>query len=151
MALEFDGFEAWQAIAENPETFAGVRAEASKTARAALTKCVKAKTAGIADLRSIRKALGKKLFALLIDGMKDAELKTLVTRLDRHHPDLKSSDAQWRRQHFLQLVRGDVDPSAKPAKPAARGKVVPKPKDDVVNHDWFVSAGAVRKRERKPD
>ena len=44
MALEFDGFEAWRSIADNPETFASMRAEAAKTARSALTKYVKAKS-----------------------------------------------------------------------------------------------------------
>ena len=101
-------------------------------------------------MRGVRKALGKKLFALLIDGMKDAELKTLVTRLDKYHPDLKGSDPQWRRQHLLQLVRGDVEPSAKPAKPAGKAKAA-KPKAEAGKSDWFVSAGVVRKREGKPD
>lgn len=151
MALEFDGFEAWRSIADNPETFASMRAEASKTARAALTKHIKAKTTGIPALRGVRKALGKKLFALLIDGMKDAELKTLVTRLDRHHPELKASDPQWRRQHVLQLARGDIEPSAKPAKPAGKAKAPRKSKGETEEGDWFVSAGAVRKREGKLD
>jgi hypothetical protein len=149
MALEFDGFEAWRSIADNPETFASVRAEAAKTARIALTKCVKAKTAGIPALRSIRKALGKKLFALLIDGMKDAELKTLVTRLDRYHPDLKGSDPQWQRQHVLQLVRGEAEPAAKFAKSTRSGKTATAsrgPKKQEQDGDWFASAGAVRKR-----
>jgi hypothetical protein len=151
MALEFDGFEAWRSIADNPETFASMRAEAAKTARTALTKYFKAKATGIPELRSVRKALGKKVFGLLVDGMKDAELKTLVTRLDRHHPDLKGSDPQWRREHFLQLVRGDVEPSTKPAKPSGKAKAARKPKPDVGESDWFVSAGVVRKREGKPD
>ena len=151
MALEFDGFEAWRSIAHNPETFASMRAEAAKTARAALIRCVKAKANGIPELRSVRRALGKKLFALLIDGMKDAELKALVTRHDRHHPELKGSDPQWRRQHFLQLVRGEVEPSAKPAKPAKKAKAARKPKAEMGEGDWFGSAGAVRKREGKSD
>ncbi len=150
MALEFDGFEAWRSIADNPETFASVRAEASKTARAALTKCVKAKTAGVAELRSIRKALGKGTFSHLIDGMKDAEVKTLVTRLDKHHPELKAADPAWRRQHILRLVKGDVEPAVKPDKPAKKTKAPRKPKQDEKqaekNGDWFASAGAVRKR-----
>src|SRR5688500_1796221 len=117
MALEFDGFDAWRAIAESPETFASLRTDAAKSARTALTKFAKAKATGIPGLRIARKALGKKLFALLIDGMKDAELKTLATRLDRHHPELKASDPAWQREHVLQLVRGDAEPTEKPKKP----------------------------------
>ena len=146
MALEFDGFEAWRSIADNPETFASMRAEASKAARAALTRYVKAKTVGIAELRSARKAVGKGTFGLLLDGMKDAEVKSLATRLDRHHIGLKSADAQGRRQHILQLVKGDIEPAAKPEKPAKRLKAPRKPKQDEKDGEWFASAGAVRKR-----
>ena len=44
MALEFDGFDAWHAIAESPDTFASLRADAAKSARAALVKYLKTKT-----------------------------------------------------------------------------------------------------------
>jgi hypothetical protein len=146
MALEFDGFEAWRSIADNPETFVALRAEASKTARAALTKCLKSKTAGIAELRSIRKAIGKQTFGLLVDGMKDAEVKTLVARLDKHHPQLKAADAAWRRQHILQLVKTDIEPVPKPEKPRKKAKAAGKPKQAEKDGEWFASAGAVRKR-----
>ncbi|MGD9920398.1 MAG: hypothetical protein AB7V13_02980 [Pseudorhodoplanes sp.] len=149
MAVELDGFEAWRLMAESSETFASLRAEAAKSARAALTKFVKAKATGLAELRSARKALGKRTFSLLLDGMKDAEVKTLVNRLDRHHPEQKVADAAWRRQHLLQLVKGDVEPAAKPEKPAKKTKAARKPKEekpDGNDGEWFASAGAVRKR-----
>jgi hypothetical protein len=146
MALEFDGFDAWRSIADNPETFASMRADAAKTARATLTKHMKAKATGLAELRGVRKALGKKTFALLVDGMKDAEVKSLVARLDRHHPDVKAADAAWRRQHLLDLVRGDIEPSAKPAKSATKTKALRPPKPEDKDGEWFASAGAVRKR-----
>ncbi len=150
MALEFDGFEAWRAVAESPDTFVSLRADAAKSARAALVKYLKAKTSGLAELRRARKALGKQTFGLLLDGMKDAEVKTLVARLDKHHPDLKAADAAWRRQHILQLVKGDIEPAAKPDKPAKNTKAASKPKQAEAradkNSEWFTSAGAVRKR-----
>jgi hypothetical protein len=146
MALEFDGFDAWRSIAESPEAFASLRADASKSARAALTKYLKAKATGVADLRRARKALGKQTFSLLVDGMKDAEVKTLVARLDRHHPELRAADPAWRRQHFLQLVKGDVEPAAKREKPAKKARAVRKPKQEEKTGEWFASAGAVRKR-----
>lgn len=146
MALEFDGFEAWRAVAESPDSFASLRAEAAKSARAALVKYLKAKTSGLAELRRARKALGKQTFGLLIDGMKDAEVKTLVVRLDKHHPELKAADAAWRRQHILQLAKGDIEPAPKPDKPAKKTRATPKPKQGETDGEWFASAGAVRKR-----
>lgn len=150
MALEFDGFEAWRAVAESPDSFASLRADAAKSARAALVKYLKAKTSGLADLRRARKALGKQTFGLLIDGMKDAEVKTLVARLDKHHPELKAANAAWRRQHVLQLIKGDVEPVPKPDKPAKKAKAAAKAKlaekQADKNGEWFASAGAVRKR-----
>lgn len=147
MALEFDGFEAWHAIAESPDIFAALRADAAKSARAALVKYLKTKTLGLPELRAARKALGKDLFRLLVDGMKDAEVKAVVTRLDKHHPELRTGDAAWRRQHFLLLMKGDVGPAEKPAKPVKKRVKVPrKPKELPQNGEWFASAGAVRKR-----
>jgi hypothetical protein len=146
MALEFDGFDAWRAITDSPDAFAALRADAAKSARTALVKYLKTKTLRIPDLRAARKALGKDLFRLLVDGMKDAEVKALVVRLDRHHPELKASDPAWRRQHFLLLVKGEVEPAEKPAKPAKKAKAPRKPKDEKTDGDWFASAGAVRKR-----
>lgn len=144
MALEFDGFEAWQAIAESPDTFASLRADAAKSARAALVKYLKARSHGIPDLRAARKALGKNAFRLLIEGMKDTEVRALVARLDTHHPELKTADPVWLRQHFLQLVRGE----AEPAKKSTTGLKSIAPGPSVANRDgdWFTSAGAVRKR-----
>ena len=147
MALEFDGFDAWRAIADSPGIFAPLRADAAKSARAALVKYLKTKTLGIPELRAARKALGKDLLRLLIDGMKDTEVKALVTRLDKHHPEVKTGDAAWRRQHVLALAKGDVEPSEKPAKPVKKqSKASRKRKDEPQNGEWFASAGAVRKR-----
>jgi 16S rRNA G1207 methylase RsmC len=150
MALEFDGFEAWRAIAESPDGFASLRADAAKSARAALVKYVKAKTTGLAELRRARKALGKQTFALLIDGMKDSEVKSLAARLDKHRPELKTAAAAWRRQHILQLVKADIEPAGKSDKPAKKTKAPRKPKQDEQQSEkdggWFASAGAIRKR-----
>jgi hypothetical protein len=146
MALEFDGFDAWRAITDSPDTFAALRADAAKSARTALVKYLKTKTLRIPELRAARKALGKDLFRLLVDGMKDAEVKALVARLDRHHPELKTGDAAWLRQHFLILVKGDAEPAAKPEKPVKKPKQPRKPKEAPQSGDWFASAGVVRKR-----
>ncbi len=146
MAREFDGFEVWRAIADSPDIFTALRADAATSARTTLVKYLKTKALRIQHLRAARKALGKDLFRLLVDGMKDAEMKALVARLDRHHPDMKASDPAWRRQHFLSLVKGDVEPAERPAKVAKTKKASPKPKREEEDGEWFTSAGAVRKR-----
>ena len=150
MALEFNGFEAWRAIAESPDSFESLRAEAAKSARAALVKYLKARTTSLAELRRARKALGKQTFGLLIDGMKDTEVKSLVSRLDKHHPELKAADAAWRRQHVMQLAKDDIEPVDKPDKPAKKTRPTPKSKPaekpPEKSGEWFASAGAARKR-----
>jgi hypothetical protein len=52
---------------------------------------LKAKSVGLDGLREIRRALGENQFGLVVEGLKDAEVKSVVTRLDKHHPDLKNS------------------------------------------------------------
>jgi hypothetical protein len=154
MALELDGFDAWRAISESPGTFASLKVDASKSARSALTKFFKSKTLGVGELRAARKALGKKIFSLLVEGMKDNEVKTLLVRLDRHHPDLATATPEWRRAHLVRLARGEVEPAAKPATPAkvaartGKARKPPKaaPEPAPTGAPWFSSAGAVRKR-----
>lgn len=152
MALDLDGFETWRAIAKEPDLFAPLRAEAAKSARAALVRLIKSKTMTLGDLKAIRKAIGKETFALVLDGMKDAEVKTLASRFDKHHPEMKSGNAAWRRQHLIDLIRGEAEPVAKQvpakrsaAKKAPRGKS--KDTDDApATSHGYVSAGVVRKR-----
>jgi hypothetical protein len=62
-----------------------------------------------------------------------------VSKLDKHHPELKASNAQWRRRQISALVDGSVEPVAKPDKKASKQPAAPKLID-------FSSAGATRKR-----
>jgi hypothetical protein len=39
-----------------------------------------------------------------------------ATRLDKHHPDLKSSSTTWRRDHLNSLADGSSAPHAPPVK-----------------------------------
>jgi hypothetical protein len=146
MAREFDGFEVWRAIAESPDIFTALRADAAKSARTALVKYLRLRTLGLADVRAVRKALGKTLFRLLVDGMTDAEVTTLLARLDKHHAGLNTAEATWKRQHLLALAKGDAEPTPKPEKPARKWRAERKPQEAPQNGDWFMSAGAVRKR-----
>jgi hypothetical protein len=125
MALDVDGFAILQAITARPDIFPDIRAEAAKAGRALVVKQLKARGLAPADLRRIRDSLGAEPFALVLDGLTDAEARSLATRLDRHHPDLRSAPPDWLRRHLLALAN-DAEPapkgSAAPARPA-----LPKP------------------------
>jgi len=116
MPIVLDGFEVFQQVGKHADVFAPIRADVDKQARALVVKCLKAKAVDLEALRDIRKALGNDHFGLVIDGLKDAELKTMLTRLDKHHPELKQGSASWRRDHLSALVGGSATPHAAPAK-----------------------------------
>jgi hypothetical protein len=147
MALDLDAFETWRAIAKEPDVFAPIKAGAAKAARDLIVKYLKSKSVDLVQAASIRKALGKETFGLILDGMKDAEVKILVTRFDKHNTEAKAATAETRRRHFIDLVRGEVEPLAKlvPAKrPASPRKTAQKKAERAGSP--FSSAGAVRKR-----
>lgn len=144
MALDLDAFGTWRAIAREPDVFAPMRAEAAKAARGLIVKYLKSRSVGLEQAGSIRKALGKETFGLIVDGLKDSEVKVLVARFDRHHGEARAASAEWRRRHLLDLVRGDVEPAAKPAKRAAIPRKTRKKAENPAPP--YVSAGAVRKR-----
>jgi hypothetical protein len=132
MALEIDGLAVLCAIAEAPEAFPAIRSDVTKAAHALVTKQLKAKTLDLAGLRAVREALGPQPLALIVDGLKDAEVKALVTRLDKHHPDLKDGPAVAHRRHLM-AIAADLDPVAaptakpKPVKAPAKAPAKPKP------------------------
>ncbi|MET0867501.1 MAG: hypothetical protein ABWY35_05320 [Pseudorhodoplanes sp.] len=145
MALDLDAFETWRAIAKEPDLFAPIRSEAGGTVRKLLVKMLKSKAVDLRQATDMRKALGKETFALLVDGMKDAEVKALVARFDRQNTEAKSASTEWRRRHLIDLVRGEVEAVRKPDKTArkATGK---KAETAPPSH---ASAGAVRKTQRR--
>jgi len=114
MALEIDGLAVLCAIAEAPEAFPAIRGDVTKAAHALVTKQLKAKSLDLAALRAVRNALGPQPLALIVDGLKDAEVKALVTRLDKHNPEIKDGAAVAHRRHLMALA-SDQDPAAAPA------------------------------------
>ncbi len=129
MSIALDSYQVLRAIGKHAELFKPVRAEVDKTARALVVKCLKAKAVDIEALRDIHGAVGNEAFELLVEGLKDAELKSILTRLDKHHPELKSASAAWRRQHLLALATGTAaaPPPAKAAKKSAAKKAKSEP------------------------
>jgi hypothetical protein len=116
MSIALDGFEIFRQLGKHAEVFAPIRADVDKQARTLVVKCLKAKAVGLEALRDIRKALGKEQFELLLEGLKDAEAKSVLTRIDKHHPELKNASANWRRQHLGALADGSSMPFVPPPK-----------------------------------
>jgi hypothetical protein len=129
MSIALDGFEVLRQVGKHPDIFAPVRADVDKQSRALVIKCLKAKSVGLDAFRDIRTALGEEQFGLLLDGLKDTEAKAILTRLDKHHPDVKSGTSMWRRQHLYALAEGSSEPHAPPvkAKKAAAKKTKAEP------------------------
>lgn len=128
MPITLDGFDVFKQIGKHADLFAPIRADVDKQARALLVKCLKAKSVGLEALHDIQKALGEEQFGLVVEGLKDAELKSLLTRLDKNHPDAKSASAAWRRGHLRALANGSAAAHAPPArakKAAKKAKAEP--------------------------
>ena len=116
MSIALDGFEVFLQLGKHAELFAPIRADVDKQARALVAKCLKAKTVGLDAVHDIRKALGKEQFELLVEGLKDTEVKGVLTRVDKYHPEIKGATAAWRRQHLGALANGVSTPHAPPTK-----------------------------------
>lgn len=108
MALDVDGYAVLQAMASAPEAFPDIRTDVPKLARTLVVKQLKARALRVASLRNIREILGSETFALIADGMSEAEVKGLVTRLDPHHPSLKTATPGWHRHRLTALAAGDA-------------------------------------------
>jgi hypothetical protein len=121
MSIALDGFEVFRQIGKHAELFAPIRIDIDKQARTLVVKCLKAKAVGLDALRDIRKALGKEQFELLLEGLKDTEAKSVLTRIDKYHPELKNSSAAWRRQHLGALADGSSTPFVPPPKTKKAG------------------------------
>ena len=119
MSIVIDGFAILAPLGKHADTFAVVRADVDKQARALVVKCLK-KAVGLNGLREIHHALGDEQIGLVIEGLKDAEVKSLLTRLDKHHPDVKNGTVNWRSRHLRALADGSSDPAPPPVKAAKK-------------------------------
>lgn len=120
MSIALDGFAVLQKVGTHADVFVAIRADADKAARALVVKCLKAKSSGLDSIRAIRSALGDEPFALLLDGLKDTEIKSVLTRVDKHFADLKQGTAAARRLQLAALAEGSAQPSLAPAKAAKK-------------------------------
>jgi hypothetical protein len=160
MVLSIDGFEVLKAMTARSSAFPDITTDLnksvdalSKTARTLVIKQVKHKNTSILKIRAVLEAIGISNFKLIIDGVPDAQIKTLVGKLD-NHPEIKSETAQWRRQHLIALIDGSKEPTPKATKPSSRTaapkksstkKAKAQPASEFETLDYS-SAGAQRKR-----
>ena len=128
MSISLDGFEVLRQIGKHADVFAPVRADINKQASALVVKCLKAKSTDLKVIREVRKALGESQFGLVLEGLKDTEAKSILTRVDKHHPEIKKGTTTWRRQHLAALADSSATPQQPPAKAKkAKGKKVAEP------------------------
>jgi hypothetical protein len=140
--LEVDGFAILRHIGAHPDAFAALTRDIARTARTLVIKQIAHGGTGLEAVRGIHDALGPEAFRLILDGMSDAQIKSLALRLDRHAPEARAEDGMARR-HVLALAEGVAQPSerqrtARVMKP----RKVPPPPPRV----HYLSAGATRKR-----
>lgn len=145
MPLDMDGFCVLGSIAAHPAVFQDIAKEINVVARTLVVKQIRAKGTNLSRFREIYAALGAEAFNLAIDGLPDVQVKSLLAKLDKHHPEMASFTGEWGRRHIVALADGTV--SAAP-----KSKVAPKPKAPRTKPDAapevlnYVSAGATRKR-----
>jgi hypothetical protein len=146
MALEVDGFAALRTIGVHPHIFKAIARDAAKAARTLVTKQIAHKNTGLKTVRDIRAAVGPETFSLIMDGMTPAQIKSLVTKLDKHAAPAKLADGMA-RPHVLALADGSAQP-AEPPPPEGEVKKAPRPKKTPKTPArlHYESAGAVRKR-----
>ncbi|HLQ91077.1 MAG TPA: hypothetical protein VK148_13675 [Xanthobacteraceae bacterium] len=145
MAVELDGFSLLNSIGAHAHVFSEIKNDVLKAARTLVVKQLKTKSAGMKSLRDVRESLGHDSFALIVDGMKDAEVKSLLGKLDKHQPELKGSNPQWRVAQLRALADGSIEPAAEDAAKTKSGK---KSKATVPERLTSRAMAAVRKDRR---
>jgi hypothetical protein len=147
MPLDMDGFHVLGSIAAHPAVFQDIAKEINAAARTLVVKQIRAKGTNLTGIREVYAALRVEAFNLAIEGLPDAQLKLLVRKLDKHHPEMVSFTGEWGRRHIMALADGTVSP-------APKSKATPKPKTPRTKPDAapevlkYASAGATRKRPR---
>lgn len=144
MLLDVDGFAVLRTIGTNHAAFPAIAGDAAKAARALVLKQLTHKSTGVQAVRAIQAALGEEVFTLIVDGMSNAQIKSLATRLDKYGAAAKGGHGSV-RLHILALAAGTADPTepaARAPKPARTRKPPPAPAPPPRVH--FDSAGAVR-------
>lgn len=142
MLLDVDGFAVLRTIGAHHGAFPAIAGDAAKAARALVLKQLTHKSTGLKAVRGVHAALGDEVFTLIVDGMSNAQIKSLATRLDKYGAAAHGAHGAL-RLHILALAAGTEEPAEPPAqrppKPPRTRKPAPPPP-----RVHFESAGAVR-------
>ncbi|ARP98330.1 hypothetical protein [Pseudorhodoplanes sinuspersici] len=149
MALTLDGYAVLGRIAANPNAFPDIRADVTNAAQALVLAQLKSKNSGIEILRAVRMALSAEPFALVIEALKDAQVKTLVTKFDKHNIEMKTATAQQRRRHLCLLADASVTPAQKQARTKKQVKSKKAAKAEPMEQDRLSSEAMSARRERR--
>jgi hypothetical protein len=128
MAIDVDGFGILRSIGENPQIFSDIAVEINKTARAFVTKQLKAKTSDLARVRAVHGAIGGEAFTLILEGFTDRATTAFAKKLDKDRPEIASASSEWRRNRIEELARGAAEPASKVPK-KVRGATRAEPKE----------------------
>jgi hypothetical protein len=147
MALEVDGFAILRTVGVHPHVFKAIVADTAKAARSLVARQIAHRNTGLKTVRDIRGLVGPEAFSLIMDSMSDAQIRSLMAKLDRHAAAAKIADGTARR-HVLALADGSVQPAAEPADAppttlTKKKKLAPPSQPARI---CFKSAGAIRKR-----
>jgi hypothetical protein len=146
MAIDIDGFGLLRDIGANATVFAGLDKDVAKAARMLVVKHIKDNSSSLTVLRHVKNAIGPTAFALIMDGMSEAQIKSIVAKLDKYHPELKTATPDWRRRHLFSLAEATMEPFAKPTSAPRLKKTKLAAPSDGAERISFSSAGATRKR-----
>jgi hypothetical protein len=128
MALALDGFKVLRRIGKNADCFGHITADVNKAAHALLLKRIKAKSATpLKSLRDVADILGGGSFSLFVDGLTDTEVKSVLTRSDKHSPLIRYANAGERRIHLVALAEGKIESAQKAAATRAAKKTAALP------------------------
>ena len=145
MALDIDGFAVLRTIGVHPHIFKVITPDVVKAARMLVARQIVHKDTGLKAVRDIRAAIGPEAFSLIVDGLTDAQIQSLASRLDKHTSRAKAAGGTA-RLHILSLADGSAHPAEQPkeATRTARRRAPAPPSPPARIH--YISAGATRKR-----
>jgi hypothetical protein len=125
MAVSLNGLNVLGKISANAKVFSDVKPDADKQARSLVVKQIKAKP-DVDSVRAVKKAIGPSPFDSVIDGMSDAEIRTLLNKMDPHNKELRQARPAARRDHLRALTAGRAKVIAPPETGTAKRPAKPK-------------------------
>lgn len=128
MPLDIDGYAVLGAIARKPDAFPAIKNDVSKISRTLVVKQLKEKSLSLDMARDVVAAIGDDAFDMILEPMTDAEIKALLSKIDKFDVDTRKESAQIQRKHISQLVKGEKAPAIKQTQ-AKAPKVKAPPKE----------------------